>query len=300
MPRINSRTVWGIWRGLHAFLSLDAGLVSGEAPDPERHVRDVQAKLQERDRQLREMRKRLEAGVQQPRSARQPPPNGGRKNAGSSARPSAASQKDLEWHRRKVGGRWDELGKLQFDFLREQGLEPRHHFLDVGCGSLRGGIRFLPYLEAAHYYGVDRDQRLLDAGRRELENAGLLDRQPILAQMDDFGFGRLEQTFDYALAQSVFTHLPLNLIARCLMNMDRVLRPGGTFFATYFENRSGHRYLDSLEQGDGIVTYYDKDPFHYTLDAFEWACGGTSLSVERVGDWNHPRNQLMLAFRRAA
>ncbi len=38
-----------------------------------------------------------------------------------------------------VGGLWDEIGQLQFDFLRAKGLLPRHKLLDFGCGSLRGG-----------------------------------------------------------------------------------------------------------------------------------------------------------------
>jgi hypothetical protein len=45
---------------------------------------------------------------------------------------------DTEDHRRCVGGKWDEIGKLQIDFLKEQGLEKNMKFLDIGCGSLRG------------------------------------------------------------------------------------------------------------------------------------------------------------------
>ena len=40
-------------------------------------------------------------------------------------------------HRESVGGMWDEIGCLQFEFLKKQGLLPEHKFLDVGCGSLR-------------------------------------------------------------------------------------------------------------------------------------------------------------------
>ena len=50
---------------------------------------------------------------------------------------------DTEDHRRCVGGKWDEIGKLQTDFLKEQGLEKNMKFLDIGCGSLRGGRRTL-------------------------------------------------------------------------------------------------------------------------------------------------------------
>jgi ubiquinone/menaquinone biosynthesis C-methylase UbiE len=187
---------------------------------------------------------------------------------------------------------------LQFNFLCEQGLQPHHHLLDVGCGSLRGGVRFISYLEPGHYYGIDKSQELLDAGWGEIDIVNLQARQPTLARLEDFNFQMLGQTFEYALAQSVFTHLPLNSIVRCLVNVDRVLCSGGIFYSTFFENCEGKQNLEPLIQGDGIVSYYDKNPFHYTLDAFVWACEGTMLEVEYIGNWKHPRNQRMLAFRK--
>ena len=38
-------------------------------------------------------------------------------------------------HRDMVGGMWDEIGRLQFEFLRARGLKPNHRLLDIGCGS---------------------------------------------------------------------------------------------------------------------------------------------------------------------
>lgn len=82
---------------------------------------------------------------------------------------------------------WDELGKLQFDLLVQQGLKPQHFLLDVGCGSLRGGVHFIRYLEPGHYFGVDESRELLDAGRRiELARYKLIDQYPNLVRMHDF------------------------------------------------------------------------------------------------------------------
>jgi len=47
-------------------------------------------------------------------------------------------------HRQAIGGLWEEMGKLQFDYLISQKLMPHHQFLDVGCGSLRGGFTLSP------------------------------------------------------------------------------------------------------------------------------------------------------------
>ncbi len=117
-------------------------------------------------------------------------------------------------HRRHVGGDWEEIGTLQFSYLVQSGLQPSHYLLDIGCGSLRGGIHFVRYLEDGHYYGIDRQQWLLDAGVKvELPQAGLADRTVHLLCRDDFDVTSFGVQFDYALAQSVFTHLPWNTIS---------------------------------------------------------------------------------------
>src|SRR3990167_1367555 len=89
-------------------------------------------------------------------------------------------------HRNAVGGWWEIIGRLQFDFLVAQGLQPQHHLLDVGCGSLRGGLHFIRYLAPGHYVGLDRDAELLAAGRAELAMAHLDDRMAELICREDF------------------------------------------------------------------------------------------------------------------
>jgi SAM-dependent methyltransferase len=209
---------------------------------------------------------------------------------------------DMEWHRAAVGGMWEEIGRLQYNFLLEEGLLPSHHLLDVGCGSLRGGIHFVRYLHHRHYFGIDINSELLEAGKVELEKTNLLIKAPVLVEMDNFHFASLEQEFDYALAQSVFTHLSLNSIMRCVMNIEKVLVAGGRFYATFFENPEGRFNLDCLlhqrADGEPFATFLDKDPYHYDFDTFRWVCEGTSLEVSYIGDWNHPRNQKMLAFKK--
>ena len=64
-------------------------------------------------------------------------------------------------HRESVGGLWDQIGQLQFDFLVANGLRPEHKLLDIGCGSLRGGVKFVRYLQSGHYFGTDLNGSLL-------------------------------------------------------------------------------------------------------------------------------------------
>jgi len=67
-------------------------------------------------------------------------------------------------HRAWVGGMWDELGQLQLDFMMQNGLQPSHNLLDVGCGSMRGGVRFVEYLDVGNYCGIDINESLISAG----------------------------------------------------------------------------------------------------------------------------------------
>ena len=62
-------------------------------------------------------------------------------------------------HRGFVGGDallWDEIGKLQIDFLKSEGLLSRHTLVDIACGSLRAGKLFINYLESGNYLGIDK------------------------------------------------------------------------------------------------------------------------------------------------
>ena len=209
---------------------------------------------------------------------------------------------DPGWHRHVMGtpGEFQRLGKLQLDFLTSQGLEPGHYFLDVGCGPLRAGVHLIRYLEPGRYYGIDRRADWLEIGRDlEVPRNGLVDKRPTLMQMDDFGFERLGRTFDYAIAQSVFTHLPVNNIMRCLANMERALTSGGKFFATFYVNEGGKMSLEPVPQTGRISSYFDRNPFHYDFSTFEWICEGTSLTPKFVGEWGSPRNQKMLVFEKA-
>jgi SAM-dependent methyltransferase len=203
-------------------------------------------------------------------------------------------------HRASVGGLWDEVGALQMAFMREQGLEPRHRLLDVGCGSLRGGVHFVRYLDDGNYYGLDINRRLLDAGRRELAKAGLGDRAITLINDDQFRFAKFGEKFDYALAQSVFTHLPLNTIMRCLGEIENALLPGGRFYATFFRNHGQRLNVEPYRDPRGITTFPDADPFYYDPDVFRWAVEGSALEFHLIGEWNHPRNQQMLLLTKTA
>jgi cyclopropane fatty-acyl-phospholipid synthase-like methyltransferase len=198
-------------------------------------------------------------------------------------------------HRDFVGGMWDEIGRLQFDFLQAAGLQPGHRLLDVGCGALRGGIYFVRYLEPSHYYGIDINTSLIEAANTELRNEGIVDKSPKLFVTDKFEIPWPEK-FNYALAVSVFTHLYANHICMCLKRVRNALSPDGKFFATFFLAPESI-YLEPIEhKPGGIISYYNRDPFHYSLAEMQDFAREASLTVKLIGDWKHPRQQQMLCF----
>jgi SAM-dependent methyltransferase len=203
-------------------------------------------------------------------------------------------------HREVVGGLWDEIGDLQFRFLIEHGLQPQHTLLDIGCGSLRGGVHFIRYLEAGNYVGVDINQSLLDAGFDvELKAAGLQDKMPRenLVCLAKFEFDQSGRQFDFALAHSMFTHLTFNNIRRCLERLTSAMKIGGHFFATFFELPPiANPSLPHTHAPGEIVTYDTRDPYHYKLADFFYAASGLPWQIRYLGKWGHPRGQRMLEF----
>src|ERR1043166_1223573 len=183
--------------------------------------------------------------------------------------PISPKERDANKHREYIGGMWDEIGPLQMEFLRTRGMQPSHYLLDVGCGCLRGGVHFVRYLEPGHYFGVDVNRSLLEAGLDELKKAGLEDKGSVLIESSRFEFQKTNQSFDFAIAVSVFTHLFMNHILRCLVEMKRVLKSGGTFYASYFE-APAPAFLETLSHNEGKVrTHFDQNPFH--ISAIELA-----------------------------
>jgi hypothetical protein len=192
-------------------------------------------------------------------------------------------------HRQYVGGMFGEIGKLQFDFLVANGLEPQHVFLDVACGCLRAGIHFIPYLETGHYLGIDKEAGLIRAGIEvELDRELYERKQPQLIVSDTFEFERFSRKPTHALAQSLFTHLPPPMIMDCLKKLRAVMVSYGVFYATYFESATSRANPPKA---------HDHGLFYYTRQEMERFGSKTGWRAEYIGDWKHPRNQVIIRYR---
>lgn len=208
----------------------------------------------------------------------------------------SADEIERKEHRTFVGGFWEELGDLQLSFLIEHGLLPQHTLVDIGCGALRGGIPIARYLDAGNYHGVDINASLIEAGLREIEESKLIGKDLQLLTSEKFELRSFGKQFDYAIAISLFTHLPMNHIVRCLVETKHVLKPGARLYATYFTTPTP-ACLEPVEHTPGgVVTGYDSDPYHYSLAEFQWMARLAQLDIDAIGAWGHPRGQQMLVF----
>lgn len=202
-------------------------------------------------------------------------------------------------HRQIIGGLWEEIGAHQMDFLIANGLTRSDRLLDVGCGSLRLGARAIAWLDRDRYFGTDISAALIEAGReRELDDA-LRAKAPAghFAVNADFSFDFLSQPIDVAIAQSVFTHLPLNHLRRCLARLAPHMIKGGRFFVTYFDcPEDADLYAPRTQSPAGVVTHDFQDPYHYRPSDLVWAIDRAPWRLEPIGEWAHPRGQHICTY----
>jgi hypothetical protein len=195
-------------------------------------------------------------------------------------------------HRRFVGGDgdlWDRIGELQFRFLIAQGLEPGHVLLDLACGSLRGGIRFIPYLEPDRYLGFDKSIDLVILGvAEELGIKVFLEKRPRFVVNGRFDLSDFESRPDFAIAQSLFTHLTPDLVTAALRGVRSIAHEKTRFFATYFLREAG--------DPENPTDSHSRLVFRYTPAEFARFALETGWRATDLGGWNHPRGQRMMRF----
>lgn len=175
-------------------------------------------------------------------------------------------------------GQYDFMGATQFRLLTALGLREHHHVLDFGCGSLRAGRLLIPYLSAGRYFGIEPNAWLIEqALDSELGRDIVAIKQPQFAHVGDFSVP-FDESFDFVIAQSIFSHASRDQIATALANFGGVLKPGGIVLATFIEGAED--YAGSEWQYPHCVSYRPQ-----TIAALAVAAG---LSSQKL-PWYHPR-----------
>ncbi len=187
-----------------------------------------------------------------------------------------------------VGGMWDEIGTLQFEFLVKNGLQPYCRMLDIGCGTLRGGRHFIRYLDTGNYSGMDISTRAIEYGKQLVRDEDLASKRPrlLVNENKDLKFEQFEgETFDYLLAQSVFTHLPPEHIEECFRHIGKIMKAESVFFFTFKGTQFARVGLEDFR--------YPFSFFQTLADRYGFRLG------ELSADYMHPRGQRMVKLTRA-
>ncbi len=185
---------------------------------------------------------------------------------------------------------YDLIAAMTFNLLTTIGLRQHHSILDIGCGSLRIGRLLIPYLNAGKYTGIEPNKWLVKEGvKNELGEDLLNIKRPTFFFQHNLDRLKEGLSFDFALAQSIFSHCTPGLILQWLKDTFSCLQSGGVLLATFLEgeedffNRAG---IDETDyQSDGWV--YPKTVAYRTETINSLAAkAGFRFQILR---WVHPR-----------
>jgi ubiquinone/menaquinone biosynthesis C-methylase UbiE len=168
------------------------------------------------------------------------------------------------------------LGPVQFlwsgqvflrDFVKLADLKPSDDVLDIGCGLGRMAVAMTNFLEPeSRYEGLDIVPEAI-----EWCSGNITPRYPNFnfqrvnvynevrynpegqIRARDFTFPYEDDSFDFVICHSIFTHMYPEDVTNYISEISRVLRAGGKFYATYF--LINEESLPKMESGEAMLTF---------------------------------------------
>ena len=178
--------------------------------------------------------------------------------------------------------RWLAYGQLQYRYLIDNGLERHYQMLEIGCGNLRAGWRFIEFLDAGHYTGIDISPEILLAAQETVVERELQQKRPVMMLAHGIGLDALPADwFDVAHAHSVFSHTPLSVIEGYLAGLRRVLKPSGFFDFTY-------------NSTEGEEWNFLEEDYYFSLDALTRAAARHGFDLTPMTGWKHKQDKVRL------
>ena len=116
----------------------------------------------------------------------------------------------------------ENIGKLQLEYLKDNGLKPHMKFLDIGCGDFRTGEQVVKYIGEENYYAIDSKNYYYKA-----KKLGVTFKRTKI-------FTLFDEKFDMIWAWSMFTHLDEDAIELCIKNVAEVMHDESIFIASFF------------------------------------------------------------------
>ncbi len=189
---------------------------------------------------------------------------------------------------------WKLKREFQIKFLKNQGLESSNLFLDIGCGTLRGGIPIIKFLEPGNYYGIDVREIALNEAKKEVVDEKLERKKPNLILFEDFKDLNIESKFDKMIAFSVLIHMDDDVLDNCFKFVAKHLKREGKLYA-------------NVNIGDGLIGNWQGFPVvAKNLEFYEKLASQYELELRDLGtlrDFQHHSgskdqdDQKMLEFR---
>jgi len=142
----------------------------------------------------------------------------------------------------------DRARKKLFD---QASVQPHHRVLDVGCGTGTFAVAIKGWMPTVQVVGIDPDSKALARSRRKAQRADVSIRF-------DQGFANAlpysDGSFDRVFSSLMFHHIPHDAKLATMLEVRRVLKPGGSLHLVDFEqdgSRSHNplaRWLHSSER----------------------------------------------------
>jgi len=196
-------------------------------------------------------------------------------------------------------------------FVTLGGLKTDDRVLDVGCGIGRMAVPLTGYLDGGAYEGFDVGKEMIGWCKRHITSCHpefIFTWAPIYNQKynpfgtvsaSEFRFPYDDNSFDFAIATSLFTHLTRDEASHYLRELGRVLRPGATSLLTFFlltpeseeEIAAGRAAFDFKYEIGGAATVDARQPEEavaFRLGDIEEMLGEMGLEIRQPihrGNW---------------
>lgn len=199
------------------------------------------------------------------------------------------SKKQINQIHQLVGGDAERQGKWQFELMKNFGLKPEHKFLDIGCGTLRGGLFFIPYLHHSGYTGMDPNPLFIRIANRLVTELKIEFLEPTLLLSEDFY--SLQGNFDFLLTQSVLNHLDSNRLVTLVNQISSLMNDKSIWVSTV--------HFDSSVESNQIRTSH---PFRlneslnsrFNPDWFELLLSKSGLFIDSISEIKHPNENFSI------
>lgn len=174
---------------------------------------------------------------------------------------------------------YDLVAAMSFGLLTSLGLRQHNTLLDIGCGSLRVGRLLIPYLNSERYFGIEPNRWLVEEGiEKEVGQSLVQIKQPTFHFSNSVQGLEKNSFFDFAVAQSIFSHTGKDALENWLAGVSNLLKPTGALVATFLIG----------DQDPEQTGWIYPDCVTYKLSTME-SCAQKYQLTFQVLDWRHPR-----------